>query len=191
MKQIWEELGTKIKELLELAKTGVVASILAACQRLETNRLEVFFQLEISGFLFENICYLNMCDSSELQSSEALSAAITSDSESPDSIVAHILFLENFLREKSYWKWPAGVKMSVLGCLMLQSIFQYPHVCITDMFIKFVVKLSLHYFTDPGFQISILFFVLIASINALCYVASYFVAHNKLISLLCRAYCAA
>ncbi|KAM0920979.1 hypothetical protein ACQ4PT_007197 [Festuca glaucescens] len=100
MKQIWEELGPKIKELLELGKTGVVASILAACQRLETNRLE---------------------------SSEALSAAITSDSESPDSIVAHILFLENFLREKSYWKWPPGVKMSVLGCLMLQSIFQYPH----------------------------------------------------------------
>ncbi|XP_047067331.1 pumilio homolog 23-like [Lolium rigidum] len=100
MKQIWEELGPKIKELLELGKTGVVASILAACQRLETYRLE---------------------------SSEALSAAIASDSESPDSIVAHILFLENFLREKSYWKWPPGVKMSVLGCLMLQSIFQYPH----------------------------------------------------------------
>uniref|UniRef100_A0A453N2N9 PUM-HD domain-containing protein n=1 Tax=Aegilops tauschii subsp. strangulata TaxID=200361 RepID=A0A453N2N9_AEGTS len=59
--------------------------------------------------------------------SEALSAALTSDSEPSDSIVAHILFLENFLREKSYWKWPLGVKMSVLGCLMLQSIFQYPH----------------------------------------------------------------
>ncbi|KAE8810614.1 Pumilio domain-containing protein C14orf21 [Hordeum vulgare] len=100
MKQIWEELGPNIKELLELGKSGVVASILAACQRLETNRLEI---------------------------SEALSAAITSDSESSDSIVAHILFLENFLREKSYWKWPLGVKMSVLGCLMLQSIFQYPH----------------------------------------------------------------
>ncbi|CAM0943447.1 unnamed protein product [Alopecurus aequalis] len=100
MKQIWEELGPKIKELLELGKTGVVASILAACQRLETNRLEC---------------------------SEALSSAITSDSESPDSIVAHVLFLENFLRERSYWKWPLGVKMSVLGCMILQSIFQYPH----------------------------------------------------------------
>ena len=60
MKQIWEELGPKIKELLELGKTGVVASILAACQRLETNRLEVIFQLEISALLFENICYLNI-----------------------------------------------------------------------------------------------------------------------------------
>jgi hypothetical protein len=65
----------------------------------------------------------------ELQSSQALSAALSSDSESPDSIVAHVLFLENYLRERSYWKWPLGAKMSVLGCLMLQSIFQYPHVC--------------------------------------------------------------
>ncbi|CAN6253282.1 unnamed protein product [Urochloa humidicola] len=100
MNQIWEELGPKIKELLELGKTGVVASILAACQRLETYRLE---------------------------SSQALSAALSSDSKSPDSIVAHILFLESYLRERSYWKWPLGAKMSVLGCLMLQSIFQYPH----------------------------------------------------------------
>jgi hypothetical protein len=184
MKQIWEELGPKIKELLELGKTGVVASILAACQRLETYRLEVFFQLEISGLLFENICYLNVYDLSELQSSEALSAAIASDSESPDSIVAHILFLENFLREKSYWKWPPGVKMSVLGCLMLQSIFQYPHVCITDMFIKFVVKLSLHDFNWSRFtNIQFISFMQIAFINTLCYVASCFVVHNKLISL--------
>ncbi|OEL18678.1 Pumilio-like protein 23 [Dichanthelium oligosanthes] len=100
MNQIWEELGPKIKELLELGKTGVVASILAACQRLETYRLE---------------------------SSQALSVELSSDSESPDSIVAHMLFLENYLRERSYWKWPLGAKMSVLGCLMLQSIFQYPH----------------------------------------------------------------
>ena len=77
----------------------------------------------------------------ELQISEALSAALTSDSEPSDSIVAHILFLENFLREKSYWKWPLGVKMSVLGCLMLQSIFQYPHVCNTHKSIKYVAML--------------------------------------------------
>ncbi|KAJ1280283.1 hypothetical protein BS78_04G219600 [Paspalum vaginatum] len=100
MNQIWEELGPKMKELLELGKTGVVASILAACQRLETYRLE---------------------------SSQALAAALSSDSESPDSIVAHILFLERYLRERSYWTWPLAEKMSVLGCLMLQSIFQYPH----------------------------------------------------------------
>ncbi|KAG8091335.1 hypothetical protein GUJ93_ZPchr0012g20525 [Zizania palustris] len=100
MELIWDELGSNIKELLELGKTGVVASILAACQRLETKRLE---------------------------SSQALSAALSLNSESPDSIVEHILFLENYLHQKSSWEWPLGAKMSVLGCLMLQSIFQYPH----------------------------------------------------------------
>jgi hypothetical protein len=45
MKQIWEELGPKLKELLQLGKTGVVASILAACQQLETNRLVVSLSL--------------------------------------------------------------------------------------------------------------------------------------------------
>lgn len=100
MNQIWEELGPNMKELLELGKTGVVASILAACQRLETYRLE---------------------------SSQALAAALSSDSESTESIVARILFLENYLHERSNWKWILGAKMSILGCLMLQSIFQYPH----------------------------------------------------------------
>ncbi|GJM84438.1 hypothetical protein PR202_ga00106 [Eleusine coracana subsp. coracana] len=61
------------------------------------------------------------------QASQALAAALIPDSESSDSIVAYILFLEDFLREGSHWKWPLGAKMSVLGCLMLQSIFQYPH----------------------------------------------------------------
>ncbi|WVZ58732.1 hypothetical protein U9M48_008972 [Paspalum notatum var. saurae] len=63
MNQIWEELGPKMKELLELGKTGVVAFILAACQQLETYRLE---------------------------SSQALAAALSSDSESPDSIIVQI-----------------------------------------------------------------------------------------------------
>lgn len=64
MNQIWEELGPKMKELLELGKTGVVASILAACQRLETYRLEVFiYELFVSASLFYNQFSLNMSDS--------------------------------------------------------------------------------------------------------------------------------
>jgi hypothetical protein len=39
--QICEELGQNLKELIEVGKSGVVASLLAACQRLETNRREV------------------------------------------------------------------------------------------------------------------------------------------------------
>lgn len=45
--QICEELGQKLKELIEIGKSGVVASLLAACQRLETNRREVCFYSEI------------------------------------------------------------------------------------------------------------------------------------------------
>jgi hypothetical protein len=63
MNQIWEELGPKIKELLELGKTGVVASILAACQRLGTYRLEVFiYELLVPVSLFENGFSINMFD---------------------------------------------------------------------------------------------------------------------------------
>ncbi|WOK98872.1 hypothetical protein Cni_G07584 [Canna indica] len=99
MKLIWKELGPKFKELLELGKPGVVDSILAACERLQT--------------LSHECCH-------------ALSTAVNLDSESPSFIVPHIQFLESYFRDKSSWKWPPYDKMHVLGCLMLQIIFRYP-----------------------------------------------------------------
>ncbi|WOK93225.1 hypothetical protein Cni_G01920 [Canna indica] len=99
MKLIWKELGPKFKELLELEKPGVVDSILAACERLQT--------------LSHECCH-------------ALSTAVNLDSESPSFIVPHIQFLESYFRDKSSWKWPPYDKMHVLGCLMLQIIFRYP-----------------------------------------------------------------
>ncbi|WOK98131.1 hypothetical protein Cni_G06841 [Canna indica] len=101
MKLIRKELGPKFKELLELGKPRLVASILAACERLET--------------LSHECCH-------------ALSTAVNLDSESPSFIVPHILFLESYFRDKSSWKWPPYDKMHVLGCLMLQIIFRYPMV---------------------------------------------------------------
>ncbi|XP_020104644.1 pumilio homolog 23 isoform X2 [Ananas comosus] len=97
---ISEELCPKLKELLELGKPGVVASILAACQRLQVNGREC-------------------C--------EALAAAVNSDPESPSHVVSHILFLESYFRDKADWEWPPSGKMNVLGCLMLQTIFKYPN----------------------------------------------------------------
>lgn len=41
MKSIWEELGTKFKNLLEMGRPGVVASLLAASQRLQTHENKV------------------------------------------------------------------------------------------------------------------------------------------------------
>ncbi|WOL05195.1 hypothetical protein Cni_G13922 [Canna indica] len=86
-------------ELLELGKSGVVDSILAASERLQT--------------LLHECCH-------------ALSTAVNLDSESPSFIVPHIQFLESYFRDKSSWKWPPYDKMHVLGCLMLQIIFRYP-----------------------------------------------------------------
>uniref|UniRef100_A0A0E0EXS2 PUM-HD domain-containing protein n=1 Tax=Oryza meridionalis TaxID=40149 RepID=A0A0E0EXS2_9ORYZ len=103
MERIWDELGSKIKELLE--------------------------------------------------SSQALFAAFSSNSESPESIVTHILFLENYLHQKLSWKWPLGAKMSVLGCLMLQTILQYPHQYIRPYVASFLAmdgNKILQISKDPG-----------------------------------------
>lgn len=97
---IWAELGAKLKELLEIGKSGVVASILAACQRLQS-------------------CAHECC--------HALAAAVSLEPESSTLIVPHLLFLDSYFREKSGWKWPVGDKMHLLGCLMLQTIFKYPN----------------------------------------------------------------
>lgn len=94
---IWEELGPHLGHLLEAGKPGVVASILAACQRLQTNANE-------------------FC--------QALSVAVCPEVESPSGIVPHLLHLDSYLRDKSNWNWPLGEKMHVLGCLMLQSLFK-------------------------------------------------------------------
>ncbi|KAK9132516.1 hypothetical protein Scep_012044 [Stephania cephalantha] len=101
MDLIWVELGGKFKELLEIGRAGVVASILAASQRLQ--------------------CYGQKC-------CQALSAAMRSTTESPNCIVPRIFFFENYFicKDKSSWRWSKGDKMNVLGCLMLQTVFNYP-----------------------------------------------------------------
>ncbi|OVA08286.1 Pumilio RNA-binding repeat [Macleaya cordata] len=101
MDLIWKELGGKFKELLEIGRSGVVAAILAASQKLRTN---------------------------EQKCSEALAAAVCSATESSSCIVPRILCLERYIccEDKSNWKWAKGDKMHVLGCLMLQTVFRYP-----------------------------------------------------------------
>ncbi|KAK8952145.1 hypothetical protein KSP39_PZI003218 [Platanthera zijinensis] len=94
---IWEELGPHLYELLEAGKPGVVASILAACQRLQTH--------------VDEFC-------------QALSVAACSESTFPTGIVPHLLHLDSYFKVKSHWNWPVGDKMNVLGCLMLQSVFK-------------------------------------------------------------------
>ncbi|XP_057980901.1 pumilio homolog 23 [Malania oleifera] len=100
MELIWEELGTKFMDLLEMGRSGVIASLIAASQRLHTH---------------EHKC----C--------QALAAAVQSVNESPRCIVPRILFLESYFgcEDKSDWNWPNGTKMHVMGSLILQAIFRF------------------------------------------------------------------
>ncbi|PIA50488.1 hypothetical protein AQUCO_01300904v1 [Aquilegia coerulea] len=101
MDLIWEELGGHFKELFENGKSGVIASLLAASQRLHKH---------------------------EQKCCQALAGAVCSTNESPSCIVPRILFLESYFwsEDKTNWNWSERGKMNVLGCLMLQAVFKYP-----------------------------------------------------------------
>ncbi|KAI3426642.1 uncharacterized protein J3R85_009844 [Psidium guajava] len=96
---IWEELGRKFKDLLEMGRSGVIASLIAASHRLHTH---------------EHKC----C--------QAIATAVCSADDPPACIVPRILFLDNYFccQDQSSWKWPAGVKMHVMGSLILQAVFR-------------------------------------------------------------------
>ncbi|XP_010271078.1 PREDICTED: pumilio homolog 23 isoform X3 [Nelumbo nucifera] len=113
MELIWDEIGPKFKELLEMGRSGVIASLLAASQRLHT---------------FEDQC----C--------EALAAAVCSENESSRCIVPRILFLDGYFscEDKSNWSWPKADKMHVLGCLILQTVFRYPSELIQPYVISII-----------------------------------------------------
>ncbi|KAF8393704.1 hypothetical protein HHK36_021951 [Tetracentron sinense] len=102
MELIWEELGPKFKDLLGIGRSGVIASLIAASQRLHTH-----------GH----------------QCCQALAAAVCSGNESPSCIVPRILSLESYFccHDKSNWIWAKDDKMHVLGCLILQTVFRYPN----------------------------------------------------------------
>ena len=55
MEFIWEELGPKFKDLLELGRPGVVASLLAASQRLDTHAQKVCNSKHLSSSVNINV----------------------------------------------------------------------------------------------------------------------------------------
>uniref|UniRef100_A0A1J3C7M7 Pumilio-like protein 23 n=1 Tax=Noccaea caerulescens TaxID=107243 RepID=A0A1J3C7M7_NOCCA len=97
---IWEELAPRFKDLLEQGKSGVVASLIAVSQRLQSH---------------EHKC----C--------EALAGAVCSTNESRMFIVPRLLLLDNYFgcRDTSTWEWASGARMHVMGCLILQEIFKF------------------------------------------------------------------
>ncbi|XP_057505237.1 pumilio homolog 23 [Actinidia eriantha] len=101
MELIWEELGPKFKDLLGMGKPGVIASVIAASQRLHSH---------------------------EQKCSQALAAAVCSANESSGCIVPRLLFLDSYFscQDKSNWNWPNGVKIHVMGSLILELVFKFP-----------------------------------------------------------------
>ncbi|KAK0598056.1 hypothetical protein LWI29_031154 [Acer saccharum] len=117
---IWEELGAKFRELFEMGRAGVIAALIAANQRLHTH---------------EHKC----C--------QALSAAVCSTNESPRCIVPRTLFLESYFScggDRSNWNWPNGVKMHVIGSLILQAVFRFQSEHIQP-FITSITSMEAHH----------------------------------------------
>ena len=43
MELLWSEIGTKVGDLLDMGRSGVVASLIAASQRLQTHEQKVYY----------------------------------------------------------------------------------------------------------------------------------------------------
>ncbi|KAG7025929.1 Pumilio-like 23, partial [Cucurbita argyrosperma subsp. argyrosperma] len=100
MELLWSEIGTKVGDLLDMGRSGVVASLIAASQRLQTH---------------------------EQKCCEALVRAVCSTDESPGCIIPRILYVDRYFScgDKAKWDFPSGVKIHVMGSLILQTVFHY------------------------------------------------------------------
>lgn len=105
MELIWEELGSNMEALFKMGRSGVVASLVAASEKLHVN---------------------------EQKCCQALAEAVCSVDESPNWIVPRLLFLDSYFtcEDKSNWSWQNGVKMHVMGSLILQTVFRFRSECI-------------------------------------------------------------
>ncbi|XP_045794818.1 pumilio homolog 23 isoform X2 [Trifolium pratense] len=100
MELIWDELGPNMESLFQMGRSGVVASLIAACERLHVN---------------EHKC----C--------QVLAKTVSLADESSKWIVPRLLFLDSYFtfEDKSNWIWQSGAKMNVMGSLILQTIFRF------------------------------------------------------------------
>lgn len=58
MDLVWSEIGTKVRDLLEMGRSGVVASLIATSQRLQTHELKVYNLVFVDALKF--LLTLNM-----------------------------------------------------------------------------------------------------------------------------------
>ncbi|KAL5061386.1 hypothetical protein RYX36_032990 [Vicia faba] len=100
MELIWDELGPNLEDLFQMGRSGVVASLIAACERLHIN---------------------------EQKCCQVLAKTVCLADENSKWIVPRLLFLDSYFtcEDKSNWIWPSGAKMNVMGSLILQTIFRF------------------------------------------------------------------
>ncbi|KAK7397498.1 hypothetical protein VNO78_18673 [Psophocarpus tetragonolobus] len=96
---VWEELGPNLEDLFKMGRSGVVASLIAASERLQVN------ERKCCQVLAEAVCPVD----------------------EPKWIVPRLLFLDSCFtcEDKSNWSWQSGAKMHVMGSLILQTIFRF------------------------------------------------------------------
>ncbi|QCE13394.1 nucleolar protein 9 [Vigna unguiculata] len=100
MELIWEELGPNLEDLFKMGRSGVVASLVAASERLHVN---------------------------ERKCCEVLAEAVCPVDDSPKGIVPRLMFLDSCFtyEDKSNWSWQSGARMNVMGSLILQTVFRF------------------------------------------------------------------
>jgi nucleolar protein 9 len=152
MELIWDELGPNMEGLFQMGRSGVVASLIAACERLHVNEHKVCNLVTvsmISGFLYtwyyfyyvlKLFYFLNFvphlyekfnCLFVPLwQCCQILAKTVSLADESSKWIVPRLLFLDSYFtfEDKSNWIWQSGAKMNVMGSLILQTIFRFNSV---------------------------------------------------------------
>ncbi|CAH9079071.1 unnamed protein product [Cuscuta epithymum] len=115
---IWGELGTKFKELFEMGRSGVIASLIAATQKLNHR---------------------------EAECCQALASAVCVGDESLKCIIPRILFLDSFFNseDRLNWSWSSHSRIHVVGSLILQSIFRF-HSELVKTFVSSITSLEEH-----------------------------------------------
>ncbi|KAI9119754.1 hypothetical protein K1719_009143 [Acacia pycnantha] len=100
MEVIWEELGPNIESLFKMGRSGVVAALIAASERLHSH---------------------------EHKSCQVLAETVCSVDGSTKWIIPRLLFLDNYFscEDKSNWSWQSGAKMHVIGSRILQTVFRF------------------------------------------------------------------
>lgn len=100
MELIWEELGPNLEDLFKMGRSGVIASLVAASERLHVN---------------------------ERKCCQVLADAVCPPDDSPKGIVPRLMFLDSCFsyEDKSNWSWQSGARMNVMGSLILQTVFRF------------------------------------------------------------------